>query len=130
MSIPKSISWNSVKYNVTAIGKRAFEANKKIKTIVLPDSIEKVGYKAFYRCSNLKKLTVGKNVTKMFAHAFCQNKKLKKIVFKGTKRMRLEKPQVFINVKNAKVYVPRSRYTTYKKLLCAYGLKKCKFVKQ
>ena len=96
----------------------------------LPDSIEKVGYKAFYRCSNLKKLTVGKNVTKMFAHAFCQNKKLKKIVFKGTKRMRLEKPHVFINVKNAKVYVPRSRYTTYKKLLCAYGLKKCKFVKQ
>ena len=75
-------------------------------------------------------LTVGKNVTKMFAHAFCQNKKLKKIVFKGTKRMRLEKPHVFINVKNAKVYVPRSRYTTYKKLLCAYGLKKCKFVKQ
>lgn len=130
VSIPKSISWNSVKYNVTAIGKRAFEANKKIKTVVLPDSIEKVGYKAFYRCSNLKKLTVGKNVTKMFAHAFCQNKKLKKIVFKGTKRMRLEKPHVFINVKNAKVYVPRSRYTTYKKLLCAYGLKKCKFVKQ
>jgi len=52
------------------------------------------------------------------------------IVFKGTKRMRLEKPHVFIHVKNAKVYVPRSRYTTYKKLLCAYGLKKCKFVKQ
>ena len=130
VSIPRSISWNSVKYNVTAIGKRAFEANKKIKTIVLPDSIEKVGYKAFYRCSNLKKLTVGKNVTKMFAHAFCQNKKLKKIVFKGTKRMMLEKPHVFIHVKNAKVYVPRSRYTMYKKLLCAYGLEKCKFVKQ
>lgn len=130
VSLAKSVSWNAIKYQVTSIGKRAFEANKKIQTIVIPASIEKIGYKAFYKCPNVKTLTVGKNVTAIGAHAFCLNEKMTKIVFKGTKLKTLEKPHVFIEVKHAKVYVSKSRYTSYKKLLSVYGLGACEFIKR
>ena len=110
VTFPKSIAWNGIKYNVTSVGTRAFEANKKIKTVIIPDSVEKICHKAFYRCANMKKLT--------------------KIVFKGKKLKTLKDPHVFICVNHAKVYVPKSKYKVYKKLLSTYGLGKCKFVKK
>ena len=130
VTFPKSIAWNGIKYNVTSVGTRAFEANKKIKTVIIPDSVEKICHKAFYRCANMKKLTVGKNVSFFGAHAFCNNKKITKIVFKGKKLKTLKDPHVFICVNHAKVYVPKSKYKVYKKLLSTYGLGKCKFVKK
>lgn len=78
----------------------------------------------------MKKLTIGKNVSFMGAHAFCLNKKLEKIVFRGTKLKQLRKPHVFIEVKHAKVYVPKRKYKAYKKMLSDYGLDRCKFVKK
>ena len=78
----------------------------------------------------MKKLTIGKNVSFMGAHAFCLNKKLEKIVFRGTKLKQLRKPHVFIEVKHAKVYVPKRKYKAYKKMLSGYGLDRCKFVKK
>ena len=77
-----------------------------------------------------EKLTVGKNVSFFGAHAFCNNKKITKIVFKGKKLKTLKDPHVFICVNHAKVYVPKSKYKVYKKLLSTYGLGKCKFVKK
>ena len=130
VSIPKSVAWNTIKYNVTSVGTRAFARNKKIRSIVIPDSVEKIRHKAFYACPNVKKLTIGKNVSFMGAHAFCLNKKLEKIVFRGTKLKQLRKPHVFIEVKHAKVYVPKRKYKAYKKMLSGYGLDRCKFVKK
>ena len=130
VSIPKSVAWNGIKYNVTSVGTRAFIKNKKIRNIVIPDSVRKIRHKAFYACPNVKKLTIGKNVSFMGAHAFCLNKKLEKIVFRGTKLKQLRKPHVFIEVKHAKVYVPKRKYKAYKKMLSDYGLDKCKFVKK
>ena len=130
VSIPKSVAWNGIKYNVTSVGTRAFIKNKKIRNIVIPDSVRKIRHKAFYACPNVKKLTIGKNVSFMGAHAFCLNKKLEKIVFRGTKLKQLRKPHVFIEVKHAKVYVPKRKYKAYKKMLSDYGLDRCKFVKK
>ena len=130
VSIPKSVAWNTIKYNVTSVGTRAFARNKKIRSIVIPDSVETIRHKAFYACPNVKKLTIGKNVSFIGAHAFCLNKKLEKIVFRGTKLKQLRKPHVFIEVKHAKVYVPKRKYKAYKKMLSDYGLDRCKFVKK
>ena len=130
VSIPKSVAWNGIKYNVTSVGTRAFIKNKKIRNIVIPDSVRKIRHKAFYACPNVKKLTIGKNVSFMGAHAFCLNKRLEKIVFRGTKLKQLRKPHVFIEVKHAKVYVPKRKYKAYKKMLSDYGLDRCKFVKK
>ena len=130
VAIPKKVTWNTIKYNVTSVGTRAFTKNKKIRSIVIPDSVSTIRHKAFYACPNVKKLTIGKNVSYMGAHAFCLNKKLEKIVFKGTKLKKLRDPHVFIEVNHAKVYVPKRKYKAYKKKLSNYGLGKCKFVKK
>ena len=130
VAIPKSVTWNRIKYNVTSVGMKAFQKNKKIKTVVIPDSVEKISYKAFYTCTNMKKLIIGKNVSYLGAHAFCNNKNITKIVFTGTKLKTLKDPHIFICVNRAKVYVPKSKYKVYKKRLSTYGLGKCKFVKK
>lgn len=128
--LPKSVEWNTIKYNVTAVGTKAFIRNKKIRSIVIPDSVVNIRFKAFYECPNVRKLTLGKNVSFLGAHAFCLNKNLAKIVFRGTKLKQLKDPHVFIEVNRAKVYVPKGKYKKYKKLLSTYGLGKCKFVKK
>ena len=130
VAIPKSVTWSGIKYNVTSVGMKAFQKNKKIETVVIPDSVEKISYKAFYTCTNMKKLIIGKNVSYLGAHAFCNNKNITKIVFTGTKLKTLKDPHVFICVNRAKVYVPKSKYKVYKKRLSTYGLGKCKFVKK
>ena len=58
VSIPKSVAWNGIKYNVTSVGTRAFIKNKKIRNIVIPDSVRKIRHKAFYACPNVKKLSL------------------------------------------------------------------------
>ena len=49
-----------------------------IEEIVLPDSVESIGYSAFYGCKSLKKVTLSKNLKFIDAEAFqyCENMKL------------------------------------------------------
>ena len=104
-----------VKAGVKEICANVFSDNKKIKTVVIPASVEKIGEAAFYNCSYLKtvtfdadveggadKLTIGKNafnqcsrlsgtltlparLTYIGDYAFNNNDLLGKIVFSGTK---------------------------------------------
>ena len=56
--IPKTVKVDGVNYKVTAIAEKAFAGNKKLKTVVIGADIEKIGVKAFYKCVNLKKVTI------------------------------------------------------------------------
>ena len=47
-------------YPVTEIGSSVFEGNKKLKKLVLPSSIKKIGARAFKNCTGLKSVSVKK----------------------------------------------------------------------
>ncbi len=55
---------------VTAIGKMAFRANRKIMSATLPNSVKTLGQSVFANCSKLNKISLGKGITKIPAWTF------------------------------------------------------------
>ncbi|MDE6832626.1 MAG: leucine-rich repeat protein [Ruminococcus sp.] len=55
---------------VTSIGFLAFADNRKLKSIVIPDSITNIDNSAFWACTEMTSLTLSKNLTYIPADAF------------------------------------------------------------
>ena len=101
LRIFSTVKLNGKKYKVTSVAKNALKGNKKVRTLVVGKTTEKIGKSAFQNCKNLKKIVI-------------KSKKLKKIgsnAFKGIS-------------KKAVVKVPKSKKKLYTKLLRASGLPK------
>ena len=101
VTIPATVSYSGKKYNVTAIGSKAFANAGKLKKVTIGSHVTKIGGKAFYRCKKLgniviksKKLTSKKVGSKAFAQIS----------------------------QKAVVKVPKAKKATYKKLLQKKGL--------
>lgn len=103
VNIPDSITVNHVTYKVTEIAANAFKKNKKIRKVVIPSSIEKIGKKAFYGCKNLKNITF--KTTKL------TKKRVGSKAFSG------------IHAKAA-IKVPKKKLSAYRKMLKARGVAK------
>ena len=99
--IPKTVKVDGVNYKVTSIAKKAFAGNKKLKTVVIGADIEKIGEKAFYKCVNLKKVTI--QTTKL---------KAKSVGAKAFAKIH----------KKAVVKVPKAKKKAYKKWLKKRGI--------
>ena len=75
--IPSQIKWKGKSYKVTEITKNAFASHKTIKEVRIGKNVKKIGDKAFYQCTLLKKVTyknkkapkLGKNVYTKTAYA-------------------------------------------------------------
>ena len=103
VNIPDSITVNHVTYKVTEIAANAFKKNKKIRKVVIPSGIEKIGKQAFYGCKNLKNITV--KTTKL------TKKRVGSKAFSG------------IHAKAA-IKVPKKKLSAYRKMLKARGVAK------
>ena len=57
VSIPSSVTYNSVAYSVTSIGTSAFRNCEGLTSIEIPNSVTSIGYQAFVGCSGLKSVT-------------------------------------------------------------------------
>lgn len=103
--IPASIKVKGIMYKVTSIAPRAFKGNKKVTSVTIAGSIERIGKRAFYNCPNLEKIII-------------RTKRLKK------KRVGV---QAFAKLsKKTVIYVPKRKRKAYKKLLKARGAAKAK----
>lgn len=100
ITIPATITVDGITYKVTSISKNAFKNNKNLKKVTIGKNITTIGTNAFYGCKNLKTITIKST----------QLKSISKNAFKG------------INAK-AKIKVPKSKLTKYKKLLKGKGQK-------
>lgn len=60
----------SVPPYVTEIAKEAFLNNERLQKIILPPSVEKIGIRAFFGCSNLVSFEGGEGLTEAEASAF------------------------------------------------------------
>lgn len=99
--IPDTVAIDGVVYKVTSVASKAFYKNTEIKSVTIASDTTKIGSKAFYGCKSLKKIMILS--TKLKSGSI------------GSK--------AFSNMaKNVKIYVPREKYKTYKKLLKKAGI--------
>lgn len=54
ITVPATVTYNEVEYPVEAVGENVFRDNKSVSKIILPSSIKRIDYCAFYGCSSLK----------------------------------------------------------------------------
>lgn len=108
--IPDTITVDGVTYLVTSVGTKAFYKNTDVQQVTIGKNVSEIGRKAFYGCSSLSKLIIKSDKLKsgsIGSNAF-------------TKVAR-----------NVKVYVPGTKYSTYKKILKRAGIgSKAKFYKK
>lgn len=67
--------------SVTAIGMKAFQNNKSITSILIPNGVTKIGNKAFYYCENLKSIQLSAQLESIEKQAFQGCKALEEITF-------------------------------------------------
>lgn len=63
VSILQKIIIKGRSYQVTSIAQEKFKGNKKLKSVVIPSTIRKIGKEVLAKCKNLKSIT--KNVEKL-----------------------------------------------------------------
>ena len=94
ITIPATVTYQNMKFNVTEISKNAFKNQKKLTKVTIGKNVTKIGANAFYGAKNLSKITIkSKNLKKIDKNAF---KKIKK---------------------SATFKVPKGKAKAYKKLL-------------
>lgn len=99
--IKDSMVIDGVVYQVTSIGAKAFYKNDTLKNVIICHSIKKIDKMAFYGCKSLKSIVID-----------TLNLKSGSIGAEAFKKVN----------KNVRVYVPKSKYNVYKKLLKRAGI--------
>lgn len=100
ITIPDTVVIDGVTYKVTSVSKNVFKNNKKLKKVTIGKNITKINENTFYGCKNLKSITIKSTNVKSVG----------KNAFKG------------IHSK-AKIKVPKSKFTKYKKMFAKKGQK-------
>ena len=94
ITIPLSVTYNNITYNVTSIGNSAFYLCNKLTSIIIPNSVTKIGTEAFcyssitsitipnsvtnigtgafYCCSSITSITIPESVTSIGTNAFAE----------------------------------------------------------
>lgn len=76
LTIPKTVTINSVVLDVTAVADNAFKGMTKLRTVSVGSKVTAIGAKAFYGCTKLTKVTGCSGVTSVGSKAFAKCTKL------------------------------------------------------
>lgn len=95
VTIPATVTWQGITYQVTSVSAKALKGNKKLTGVVVGKNVTKIGASAFEGCKSLKKITiksktlkeVGKNALKG-VHAKCKIKVPGNLVKKYTAKFK------------------------------------------
>jgi len=79
-SMPSLISLNLKNARITQIPDNQFNEKSLILEIVLPDSLESIGYRAFFRCTNLRTLRIPDKIKTIGEYLFYECSYLETIV--------------------------------------------------
>ena len=80
VSVPETVGG----CRVTTIGLQAFEGNKTVVSVTLPDSVYTIDDQAFMNCSSLETVKLGKKTSYIGNDAFAYCSKLKNVAFPAT----------------------------------------------
>ena len=70
VTIPSTVTYNDVTYNVTSIEYSAFRGCTGLTSITIPNSVTSIGNYAFSGCTGLKSVTIPNSVTTIGENAF------------------------------------------------------------
>ena len=73
VTVPATITYNDVVYNVTEIGNYAFQKNSTISEIVLPEGLVKIGHDCFENMTALASINIPSTVTSIGRFATTNN---------------------------------------------------------
>lgn len=122
VKIPETITINGYKFKVTSIGAKAFYNHKKLKKVVIGNSVLKIGASAFASDKQLISVTMGTGITEIGSKAFYQDSKLKTVTLKSNKLKTVGKLACKGIAKRAKIDVPNKKVKKYKALFKKAGL--------
>lgn len=122
VNIPATVDINGYTFKVTAVGKKAFYKNTKLKKVTVGNNVTRIGTSAFASNKKLTTITLGTGITVIDSKAFYQDSKLKTVNIKA-KKLKTVKKQAFKGIAGkAKVSVPKNKVKSYQKLLKKAGL--------
>ena len=127
VTIPDTVTINSITYKVTSIAPNAFKGNKKLKKVTIGANVEEIGKKAFYGCTKLTTVNCKSKVLKKIGtSAFQGDKKLNKITLKTTllKKGTVGKNAFKGTSAKLQIKVPAKAKKAYKKFFKNKGNKK------
>ena len=78
--IPSQVEFNGKKYDVTSIGREAFQEYRGLTSVTIPNSVTNIGDNSFYGCSGLTSVTIPNSVTSIGNNAFGKCSGLETIV--------------------------------------------------
>ena len=70
LTIPSSVTYNSITYSVTSISSGAFQYCNGLTSVTIPNSVTSIGQLAFAYCSGLTSVTIPNSVTSIGGEAF------------------------------------------------------------
>ena len=70
ITIPATVTYNSITYPVTAIGNMAFASCSDLTSVSIPSSVTAIGEDAFYHCTGLTSLVIPSSVSSIGNYAF------------------------------------------------------------
>ena len=82
--IPSTVVHESIVYNVTAIQERAFDHCANLNSVVIPGSIQSIGYGAFMYCTGLTSVSLSYGINNIGAYAFSGCTSLSSISIPGS----------------------------------------------
>lgn len=85
MTIPTHIRCRGLRYRVTELDSFAFCDCSSLTHLVIPEGIEKIGYRAFCRCYMMKDaLVIPRSLKRLESHAFVDCHSLTTLIWKAT----------------------------------------------
>jgi len=79
ITIPSSVTYNSMQFKVTSIGNDAFSSCNSLTSITIPANVTSIGNSAFKDCKSLETITIPESVTSIGNSAFKDCKSLETI---------------------------------------------------
>ena len=70
VTIPATVIWEDITYDVTSISMEAFKGCGGLTSVSIPGSVAKIGDQAFYNCTGLTSVTIPDGVTSIGNEAF------------------------------------------------------------
>lgn len=106
--IPSIITYNDIDYTVTAIEDNAFydsQSSVLMSSFTIPSTVTSIGYRAFWKCTNLTSFTIPSSVTTIGDYAFSGCWNLTTVIVEKEIPLSITS-NTFSNSASATLYVP------------------------
>jgi hypothetical protein len=126
LTVPESIK----DMPVVAIGKDAFADTSTLKTVTIPDSVERIDFFAFDKCINLEKVTLGNGIKEIDCSPFYRCDKMQYNEYENGCYIGNDENPYMALVCMANDYVEHVKIHPDTVVICGSAMDKCRLVRE